>query len=200
MKLLIATTNPSKFEEAASVLAEPGLEIVGLKDFPTITQVPEMGETFEENAVLKAKGYFAQTGVPTIADDGGLVVDALGGLPGVHSHRWLGHAATDAELANAVLERLKGVPQEKRTARLGGVIAFWDGARLLTSENWIEGTIAERLIGDIQPGFPYRPLLMILQFGKPYSDLTHEEHELVNFRRKNFKALKPKILEVLKEK
>lgn len=200
MKLLIATTNPGKFEEAVSVLAESGLEIVGLKDFPNIQQVPETGETFEENAILKAKGYFTQTGVSTIADDGGLVVDALGGLPGVHSNRWLGHEATDAELANAVLERLLGVPQEKRTARLGGFIVFWDGTHLLTSECWLHGYIADRMMGEIRPGFSYRPLLIIPQFGKPYSELTPEEHQEVNFRRKNLAILKPKILECLNGK
>ena len=196
--LLVATTNPGKFEEAAAVLADEGLTILGLKDFPGVKPVPETGATFEENAVLKAKGYFAQTGVPTIADDGGFVVDHLDGLPGVNSHRWLGHEASEKELAEAVIEKLHGVPQEKRTARLGGFIAFWDGEHLLTSENWIEGYVADHIAGAIRPGFPYRPLLMIPQFGKPYSDLTHEEHELVNFRRKNFKTLKPEILEHLK--
>src|SRR5271157_5736486 len=96
--LLIATTNPSKFAEAKLVLERDGIRILALKDFPNITTVPETEETFRENAVLKAKGYFEQTGMPTLADDGGLEVEYLGGLPGVASHRWLGHAASDEEL------------------------------------------------------------------------------------------------------
>ena len=196
--LLIATTNPAKFEEASSVLAELNLTILGLKDFSAITAVEETGATVEENAILKAKGYFEQTKTPCIADDGGLMIDCLDGAPGVHSKRWLGREANDEELAAAVLEKMRGIPQEKRTARLGGLIVFWDGEHLLKQENWIEGYITEKLMGEIKKGFPYRPLLMIPQFNKPYSDLTDEEHDQVNFRRKNLQILKPKILEMLK--
>ena len=195
--LLIATTNPAKFEEASAILQSLELTLLGLKDFPGIVPVEETGETFEENATLKAKGYFLQTNVPCIADDGGLVIDYLHGAPGVHSKRWLGRAASDQELAEAILEKMSGVPEKKRTARLGGYIVFWDGTHLLKSENWIEGSIAEELMGEIKPGFPYRPLLMITQFGKPYSELTEEEHAQVNFRRKNLKALQPDILKSL---
>jgi len=179
------------------VLNGDGLEILGLKDFRHVVPIPETGSTFEENATLKAKGYFAQTGVPTIADDGGLMVEYLDGAPGVHSHRWLGHEATDQELAQVILDKLEGVRQEKRNARLGGVIAFWDGTHLLKSECWIEGYIAERLMGEIRPGFPYRVIFMIPQFGKPYGALTEEEHEAVNFRRKNLQKLKPEISKLL---
>lgn len=195
--LLIATTNPAKFEEASSVLQFSDIIIVALRDFPDIISVEETGTTFEENAILKAKGYFDQTKVPCIADDGGLMIDYLDGAPGVHSKRWLGYDASDQELAHGVLDKMAGVPQEKRTARLGGFSVFWDGIHLLKQENWIQGYIAEQLMGDIKPGFPYRPLLMVPQFGKPYSNLTEEEHAQVNFRRKNLQILKPKILELL---
>ena len=195
--LLIATTNPAKFEEASSMLAGSNLTILGLKDFSAITAVEETGATFEENAILKAKGYFEQTKTPCIADDGGLMIAYLDGAPGVHSKRWLGREANDEELAAAVLKKMHGVPQEKRTARLGGLIVFWDGEHLLKQENWIEGYIADHVMSEIKKGFPYRPLLMIPQFGKPYSDLTEEEHAQVNFRRKNLQILKPQILEIL---
>ncbi len=196
-RILIGTTNQAKLEEARAVLSEDGFEILGLKDFPGPPPVEETGNTFEENALLKAQGYFAATGVPTIADDGGLMVEALGGLPGVHSHRWLGREATDRELADAVLERLKNTPMERRAARLGGVAIFTDGEHTLKEENYVIGFIADRLMSDIQPGFPYRAILMIPQFGKPYSMLTHQEHEAVNFRRKSLHALKPRIIELL---
>ena len=198
--LLVATTNPAKFEEASQMLSDMDLILHGLKDFSNIKEVEEIGATFEENAVLKAKGYFEQTKIPCIADDGGLMIDYLDGAPGVHSKRWLGYDATDQELAEAVLEKMKGVPKEKRTARLGGWIVFWDGIHLLTSENWIHGYIADHLMGEIKKGFPYRPLLMIPQFHKPYSELTEEEHAQINFRRKNLRILKPEILKILKEK
>lgn len=196
-QILIGTTNPAKFEEAEGVLREDGVEVLSLKDFPDIKKVDETGDTFEENAILKAKGYFAQTGIPTIADDGGLMVDALGGLPGVHSNRFLGYEASDQELAEGILKRLEGLPQEKRTARLGGVIIFWDGVHLLKAENYIEGYIAEKLLDQIKSGFPFRPILFLPEFNKPYSALTHDEHEQVNFRRKNLKELKPEILRLL---
>jgi len=208
MRLLIATTNPAKFAEARDVLEQSGFECVGLKDFPGVKPIAETGDTFEENAILKVKGYFAQTlrhgsgqaGTPCIADDGGLEVDYLGGKPGVHSHRWLGHEASDKELAGAVLVGLQGVPLEKRTARLGGTIAFWDGKNLLLRETWIHGYIAESILSEITPGFPYRSIFIIPQFGKPYSGLTHEEHEQVNFRRKNLYALKDEIAKILSVK
>lgn len=197
VKLLIATTNSAKFGEAEAALRQEGLEIMGLHDFPHIVPVEETGETFEENATLKAKGYFEQTKIPCIADDGGLMVDFLGGAPGVHSNRFLGHAASGEELAHAIIEKMRGVPQEKRRARLGGFIVFWDGTHLLKSENYVEGFISDELMGEIQPGFPYRPLLMVREFNKPYSALTHEEHEQVNFRRKNLAFLKPQIIKLL---
>lgn len=196
-KLLIATTNSAKFEEASAVLKTEGLEILSLKDFPNIQPVPETGSTYGNNAILKAKGYFSQTNVPCLADDSGFEVVYLGGLPGVQSHRGLGYEATDQELAGAIIHRLKGVPLKKRGARLGGFVAFWNGANLLTQENWINGYIAYKIMGEINPGFPYRVILMIPQFNKPYSALSEEEHKQVNFRRKNLNALKPKILKLL---
>src|SRR3989344_123565 len=144
-ELLAATTNPGKLKEIQMVFADAGaklpkdgrpndnsasvrgvnprisragvgVKLLSLRDFPGVSKAEETGETFEENAVLKAKYYFGKTGVPTLADDGGCMVDALRGLPGVHSHRWLGEHATDLDIARAIVEKLKGVPREKRTA------------------------------------------------------------------------------------
>lgn len=195
--LLIATTNPAKFEEISSILSSGGLEILGLKDFSSIQIVPETGDTFFENAFLKAKGYFEQTGLPCVADDGGLMVDYFDGAPGVNSHRWLGYEATDQELAEAILKKLEGVPLEKRAARIGGLAVFYDGEHVIKEENYVEGYIAERLMGTIKPGFPYRPIFIVSAFNKPFSMLTEEEDHAVGARQKNFRALKPKILELL---
>ncbi|MDO8600944.1 MAG: non-canonical purine NTP pyrophosphatase [bacterium] len=196
-KFLIATTNPAKFAEARSVLEDGHFEILGLSDFFDVKKVEETGATFEENAILKAKGYFEQVGIPCIGDDGGLEVEYLGGAPGVASARWLGENASDEDLANAIIKKMKGVPRENRGARLGGCMVFYDGTNLLKKENWLDGYIAEKLMGEVKRGFPYRPILMIPEFNKPYSELTHEEHEQVNFRRKNLKALKSEILKLL---
>ena len=197
--LFLATTNPAKLKEIEIVYTDSGIELKSLKDFPEIKAPEETGATFEENAVLKAKYYFEKTGLPTLADDGGLMVDALGGEPGVKSHRFLGHDASYAELAEAIVEKLKGVPKEKRGAKLGGTIVFYDGRHTIKSENFVEGYIVEELKEKPQPGFPYRSLLIIPQFGKLYKDLTYDEHEEVNHRRHNLYSLKPQIIEHLKE-
>lgn len=199
-QLLAATTNPAKLKEIQLVFADAGITLLSLKDFPNVAPAEETGETFEENAILKAKYYFAKTGVPTLADDGGCMVDALNGAPGVHSHRWLGHAATDLELASEIVKRLALVPREKRTARIGGFLVFYDGAHLIKSSNFTHGYITETMPAEIEPGFPYRSVMVIEQFGKLYKDLTHEEHEAVNHRRRNLQALKPSILEMLEQK
>ncbi len=195
--LLAATTNPAKLKEIQLVFADSGVALLSLKDVPGVAPAEETGETFEENAILKAKYYFGKTGIPTLADDGGCMVDALNGAPGVHSHRFLGHAATDLELASEIVKRLAGVPREKRAARIGGFVAFYDGTHLITSSNFTHGYITEQMPAEIEPGFPYRSIMVIEQFGKLYKDLTHEEHEAVNHRRHNLQALKPNILEIL---
>jgi XTP/dITP diphosphohydrolase len=196
-KILIATTNPSKFLEARSVLNESDLEIFNLKDFSNIEHIEETGDTFLENALLKAKGYFKQTGIPCIADDAGLMIDYLDGAPGVNSNRWLGKEASDEELAKAVLDKLDGVPIERRTARLGGFSVFYNGDKIISKENWVEGYITDGKIGEVKKGFPYRAVLMVSKFGKLYGELSEEEHEEVNFRRKNLRELKPEIINSL---
>lgn len=197
--LLIATTNPGKMSEVETIYASSGIELKNLKEFSDVAAPEETGATFEENAVLKAKYYFDKTGVPTLADDGGIEVDALGGLPGVKSNRWLGKHATDSELAEALIQKLDGKPRQERTARLGGVMAFWDGKNLLKAENFVSGRIAEKMPEYVQPGFPYRSVFEIPQFHKLYKDLTHDEHEQINHRRRNLEELKPKILELLEK-
>ena len=84
---------------------------------------------------------------------------------------------------------MAGVPFHQRKARIGGFLVFWDGRNLLKKENWTEGYISERLQGEVRPGFPYRPVMVVAQFDKPYAFLTSEEHEKVNARRKNLKEL-----------
>jgi len=197
--LFTATTNPGKLKEIETVYADSDITLKSLKDFPEIKTPEETGATFEENSVLKAKYYFEKTGLPTLADDGGLMVDALGGAPGVKSHRFLGYEASEVELAEGIIKQLKGVPKEKRTARLGGTIAFWDGRHIIKSENFVEGYIIEELKEKPHPGFPYRAILIIPQFGKLYKDLTYDEHEEINHRRHNLYSLKPGIIKHLSE-
>jgi len=143
MRLLIGTSNPGKAAELAGYLEPLGFELLTLSDLD-LEPVEETGETFEENAVLKAKAYAAASGLPTLADDAGLEVDALGGAPGVRTHRWLGDEVTDLKLFLAILDRLKDVRPPKRTARLKVVLALAkpDGT-VVTVARSAEGAIVE---------------------------------------------------------
>ncbi len=167
-RLLIATTNPAKLAEYRILLRqmEIGLEPVSLAA-AGICEVPEeTGETFHDNALAKARFYFERSDLPTLADDGGLEVDALGGAPGIRSHRWLGiETSTDRALAEEVIRRMEGIEKPRRTARIRAAIAliYKDGGvvREVVAEDAIEGLIAPRAYPEIRPGFPYRAVLWL---------------------------------------
>lgn len=185
MRVLIGSTNPGKAAELARAVEARGCEAVFAADLE-LGAVEENGATFEENALLKARTYAARSGLPTVADDSGLEIDALNGAPGVYSRRWAGEDATDLKLAVTVMDRLSGLVRSKRTARLKCVVALAlpDGRAEIATEA-IEGHIAEELdASKIAPGLPYRALFVVDACGKLYADLTHEEHEAVNHRRK----------------
>jgi XTP/dITP diphosphohydrolase len=186
-RLLIATTNSAKLAEYRVLLRPFDLEVISLRDAGIDVEAPEDGATFIENARLKARFYFDRAGIATLADDGGLEVDALGGAPGVHSHRWLGADADDRALAEEIVGRMRGVAPEKRTARLRAVavmIFAEDGARRETVvEAAFEGVIADRCYPRIQPGFPYRAVLVIPQRGCYLAELGEEEAAILSQRR-----------------
>ncbi|MCL4200007.1 non-canonical purine NTP pyrophosphatase [Patescibacteria group bacterium] len=196
-KLLIATTNPGKLEEIRRFLADMPLELVSLKDVGIAAPVEETGATFEENAVLKAKTYAEASGFITLADDGGFEIDALGGEPGVKSHRWV-HSdrdSTDEELIAYTFTRMKDVPEKKRGARLVLVLA------LVQPGNPVVTTVKESIRGIVplapstvrHEGFPYRSILYLPELGKFYDHVsfTPEETERYNHRKKALEKLKP---------
>jgi XTP/dITP diphosphohydrolase len=186
-RLLIATTNSAKLAEYRVLLRPFDLEVISLRDAGIDVEAPEDGATFIENARLKARFYFDRAGIATLADDGGLEVDALGGAPGVHSHRWLGADADDRALAEEIVGRMRGVAAERRTARLRAVavmIFAEEGERRETVvEAAFEGVIADRCYPRIQPGFPYRAVLMIPQRGCYLAELGEEEAAILSQRR-----------------
>lgn len=198
-RLLIATHNPGKITEIKLGLKElekrkivlTTLNDVGVEDEPE-----ETGANFKDNAFLKAKYYGERTGLPTLSDDGGLVIPYLNGEPGVKSSRWLGRKATDKELVDYTLKRLKKAKEDERKAYLELYLCFYDpqsGKAEFESEK-IMGTIALTPSTNSQPGFPYRALLVVDRFGKYYDELTHEEHQEINHRLKALKRLTQKIL------
>lgn len=189
-RLLIATTNPAKLAEYRLILRDVGigLELVSLADVGISEAPEETGSTFTENALLKARFYFQRARIATLADDGGLEIDALGGEPGVRSHRWLnsGRDDSDAALVAEVIRRMKGIEGARRTARIRATLALihqQDGViREKTAEGAIEGVIAERAYPEIRAGFPYRAVLVIV--GRGYlGELGDEEEAQISQRR-----------------
>lgn len=199
-KLLIATTNPGKLAEIKRFLGDVPIELIGLRDVGIIDTVEETGKTFEENALLKAKFYAQKSGLPTLADDGGFEIDALGGEPGVKSHRWIhtDREDTDEELIAHTLEKLRGLPPAQRGAQLRLVLAlvFPDG-KTLTVEEKTRGIVAQKSSEHRTPGFPYRSLLFLSKIGKYYDHdlLTSEETERFNHRKRALDKLKPILVE-----
>jgi len=196
-KLLIATTNPGKLEEIRCFLSDLPLELVSLKDVGITISVEEMGKTFEENAILKAKAYAEVSGLMTLADDGGFEIDALQGEPGVKSHRWV-HSdqdSTDEELIAYTFIRMKDVPEKKRGARLTLVLALVQPGNpmIATAKESIRGIVPLEPSNVRHEGFPYRSILYLPELGKFYDHIsfTPEETERYNHRKKALEKLKP---------
>ena len=188
-RLLIATTNPAKLAEYRLLLRDLELDLVSLSD-TGISDVPEeSGATFEENARIKARFYFARAHTATLADDGGLEIDALGGEPGVRSHRWLnsGRDDSDQALVDEVMRRMKDVPPGRRSARLRAATAliYDDGGQVRerVAEAAIEGVIAQRAYPLLRVGFPYRAVLFMPERDCFVGELGDEEEAKISQRR-----------------
>lgn len=188
--LIVATRNKGKLLEIRKILEEVRCPIYSLADFPDLPEVEEDGSTFEQNAVKKASAIARLSGIPTLADDSGLAVDALGGRPGVFSARYAGPDATD-EMNNAkLLEELQGLPPEKRGAAFHCVIALClpDGS-CTTFLGELRGTILEAPQGS--GGFGYDPLFFVEEEGLSLAELP--------LGRKNCLSHRGKALELLKK-
>jgi XTP/dITP diphosphohydrolase len=159
-RVVLATGNPGKLRQFSELLGASGLELVRQSDFG-IEPPPETGDTFVENALIKARNAARLTGLPAIADDSGLEVDALDGRPGLYSARYAGEGASDEANLRKMLEELAGIPAPKRTARYRSVIVFIDAAidpAPLVGEGVWEGSIAHLPRGD--GGFGYDPIFV----------------------------------------
>jgi len=195
-KLLIATTNPGKLAEIKEFLSDVPLTLVNLSDVGIVDAVEETGITFEENAVLKAKHYAKESDLPTLADDGGLEIDALSGEPGVKSHRWIhkDREDTDEELIQYTLDRMKDIVDANRGAQLRLVLALvLPSGEVFTSEEKVRGIIPRKASEYRRKGFPYRSLLFLPEINKYYNhdELTVAETETYNHRKKALEIIKP---------
>jgi len=199
-KILVATTNPGKIAEIRSML-DFDIEWLGLSDFPNVSEVPEQGRTFAENARTKALGYAKQTGLWTIADDSGLVIDALDGAPGVHSARFSGakdknRTLLDQKNMAKALKLLEGVPKEKRTARFVCCLCLSTSEEVLAeTEGKLEGIITEKEIGS--NGFGYDPIFFVPSLGKTVAQITHEQKNAISHRGNAIRKLKPILNKLL---
>jgi XTP/dITP diphosphohydrolase len=181
MQLVLATNNEDKITEIRHLLDDLPITILTRSDFLDFPDPEETGATLEENAILKARAIAEYCDLPSLADDSGLEVDALGGAPGVFSSRYAGENVTYRDNYEKLLVNLKGVPREKRTARFRCVIAVaWSPDEIETVEGVAEGIIAEDVAGD--RGFGYDPVFLFPPLNKRFSEMTLDEKNLVSHR------------------
>jgi XTP/dITP diphosphohydrolase len=185
-RVVVATTNPHKAEEIADILHVPGTTFESLP--AGLEACEETGDTFEANAVQKALYYAAHTGLPTLADDSGLVVDALDGAPGVYSARWEGETTLYSVKHARMLEILQDVARERRTARFMCVVALaWPDGRVVTAEGRHEGLIADAVDGA--GGFGWDPIFYSPEMGGTFGTLSSAAKNQVSHRARALHAL-----------
>ncbi len=180
-QLLIATQNQGKVREYRDLLAVLPFDILSLADIGIDADVEETGETFAENAILKARTYARLSGLLTWADDSGLAVDALDGWPGVHSARHAGPDATDADRIDILLQRLADTPPEQRTAAFHCVVAIAtpDG-RVWTTDGQCSGVIIDEPAGA--GGFGYDPVFFVPDLDQTFAQLTSAQKNAISHR------------------
>ncbi|MBS4430699.1 MULTISPECIES: XTP/dITP diphosphatase [Pectobacterium] len=181
-KVVLATGNPGKVRELASLLADFGLDIVAQTELG-VDSAEETGLTFIENAILKARHAAQITGLPAIADDSGLAVDALGGAPGIYSARYAGAEASDQQNLDKLLLTLKDVPDEERRASFHCVLVYLrhaeDPTPIVCHGSW-QGVLTHEAVGS--GGFGYDPIFFVPELGKTAAELTREEKNAQSHR------------------
>ena len=194
-KLLVATQNPGKVLEYKEILKEIPIEVVTLQDIGINEEAPEDAPTFAENAKLKVDFYSKYVDYPTIAEDSGLEIDYLNGEPGIKSRRWPGHRATDDELVSLVMEKMKGVPPEKRGAQFKVAMALKiPGKDIVLAEGILRGIITEKPIETIITGFPFRSMFFIPSINKVLGEMTMNEEARIGHRKQALEKLLPLLL------
>lgn len=198
-RLLIATHNKGKVVEYADILQDDRIDWLTLDEAGVTHDIEETGETFFENAVLKASAYAQHTGLLTLADDSGLEVDALGGMPGVKTARYGGPGLSAAERYQLLLQALSGVPEGERTARFRCVIALAgpDGNILGTAEGVCEGEIALEPRGEA--GFGYDPVFFLPERGLTMAQLPATEKQRISHRARASYSIGPLLRRTLRE-
>lgn len=198
MRIVIATKNEGKIREIKRILEPENGEFLTFRDFKDWPQVEENGSTFKENAIIKAQAVSSFTGLPVLADDSGLEVDVLGGEPGVMSARYAGPRCSTRDNNAKLLEKLEGIPSQKRIARFRCVAVFaGNNGTLLLAEDNCGGYIALEPRGS--GGFGYDPLFVPDGYNKTIAQLSAEEKNKISHRGKAFRALKKQLDRWLQE-
>ncbi len=196
MKLVLASKNPKKLKEMREILSHLGVEVCMQSDVGVDVDVEETGTTFEENSLLKAKAVMEASGLPAIADDSGLCVDALGGAPGVYSARYGGPGLDDEGRYRLLLENMRGQP---RAAKFVSVITCcFPNGDVLTARGECPGTIAFAPMGE--GGFGYDPVFFIPGLKKTFAQLTPEEKNAISHRGKALRAFQKELERYIQEK
>ncbi len=197
-RIIFATGNAGKMREIRLILGDLGCEILSMKEAGANPEIVEDGTTFAENAEIKAKAVWACVGDIVLADDSGLVVDYIGGEPGVYSARYMGED-TSYEIKNRnLIERLKDAPEDARSARfVCNIAAVMPDGQVLHTEATMEGIIAHEPAGS--GGFGYDPILMIPEYGVTSAELTIDQKNRISHRGKALEAMKNEIRKVLEE-
>ena len=186
-KIIIASNTAGKLREFQAILKPFGLEVISQREAGFTQDVEETGTTFAENAAIKAQAVYAAMHCPVIADDSGLMVDALDGAPGVYSHRFAGEGATDADRNAKLLHELDGVPAEKRTARFVCALCYLDADGTPQAFSGVcEGVIGTEPRGE--NGFGYDPLFYV--DGKSMAEMTEAEKNRISHRGRALEQLK----------
>ncbi len=192
-RIIFATSNEGKMKEIRLIMADSGYEVVSLKEAGIFADIEENGTTFEENAIIKASAIAKLTGEPAMADDSGLEVDYMDKAPGIYSARFLGEDTSYDVKNTYILDKLKDVPLEQRSARFVCAIALArpDGTTV-TKRATIEGYIGFQIQGE--NGFGYDPIFMVPEYNKTTAELSIEEKNEISHRAKALKAMKEELL------
>lgn len=199
-KLLIATTNPGKLREYKDFLSGIPVYLTSLSEVGITDDVEETGKSYEENSQLKALFYAKKSGLPSISDDGGIEISALGGQPGLKSRRWLGEKTTDEDLVQHMIKISKELPEDNRNAEFKIVVslALPDGS-IFSEEGSVQGVIAKEPHLKLLSGYPYRSFFYLPEAKKYYheSELTPDEMKEYNHRYVAVQKLIPVIADVI---
>lgn len=193
MKILAATNNAGKVREIKNILSAENIEVVSLKEVGISIDPEENGNTFEENALIKARAVAKVSGMPTISDDSGLCVDYLDGAPGIYSARYAGEGATDAQRIAKLLAEMKGVEQAQRKAFFISAAAYVhpDGTEL-TAVGTVDGYISEAADGE--GGFGYDPIFYSTELRKTFAAMSETEKNKISHRFRALTNLKAKMI------